>query len=579
MPLATLHSNDDGTSSFYEEQKSPRSIKSPTIDQSVTEKTTSIVRSHLRGAGDTHLHRVVVSLNYDRPDHIDKKTWAVTELPKINTVEADAIDRLSSFSTDVDKRILSKQSALATFIADLRADEIIFLTGLDSVRLVSTLKAMEPLNNEIYTYPFWTLIGAYEQRETDNTGSSAVIALIDTGYEITRHIESNVIEKYRADETGLSEGTSRYVAGSDCTQTQFIRHGTDMAHIAVGAYGVSELSPVWLYAAGKCKSFETVSDTIWAVSFSSEGILNSLDDIALCHLNGESNCPDIVNMSFGGTYSIETCSAATGSPRHEAHRLLHQLGVSQFSGTGNDGFLQSILYPACLDVVTSVGASISFNMGDSPYTSEPHPVFTDSFRLPNACEGINVTNGNYPTELFDPDEEGPEFPRYQCVGTRDTHMWTDSNYAFGFVDLAAPSYYAVLPYQAYSFKPTYSCHWEPYSDADGDQCYSYAGGTSGATAITSGVAALVLSKARELGKDTLLTPEGSPAKLGMHLKNSSAAAGKFAREMKLLDLRCHIQNAAPECDASHIEPTPVANATIALESLEGGEDTAPWLYE
>jgi subtilisin family serine protease len=76
------------------------------------------------------------------------------------------------------------------------------------------------------------------------------------------------------------------------------------------------------------------------------------------------NRVDVLNMSFGGgAYASTSQCDASSTLYYQAVRNLANAGVAIFASSGNDGYCDRLLRPACFSPTISVGASYDAAMG------------------------------------------------------------------------------------------------------------------------------------------------------------------------------------------------------------------------
>ncbi|MBC8417010.1 MAG: S8 family serine peptidase [Desulfobacterales bacterium] len=75
----------------------------------------------------------------------------------------------------------------------------------------------------------------------------------------------------------------------------------------------------------------------------------------------------IISTSFGGGRYSGNCDSAYSLLTHAAANAM-AAGMTLFLSSGNDGYCDSMGYPACLDSVISVGAVYDANIGRNPTT-------------------------------------------------------------------------------------------------------------------------------------------------------------------------------------------------------------------
>lgn len=200
------------------------------------------------------------------------------------------------------------------------------------------------------------LMNASATRSTYN-GAGLAIAICDTGIDY-RHSKlgggwlpnSKVIGGY---DFGDDDGNPLDLQG----------HGTACAGIAAGDAG-------------------TVGDYIGGVAYGAKlyalkislGVTNSayISDMAnawdWCVLHQYDDLKNpimIISTSFGGGRYSGDCENEYSLLTHAAANAM-AAGMTLFLSSGNDGYCESMAYPACLDSVISVGAVYDANIGRNP---------------------------------------------------------------------------------------------------------------------------------------------------------------------------------------------------------------------
>lgn len=190
------------------------------------------------------------------------------------------------------------------------------------------------------------------------TGAGMSIAICDTGID-TSHPSlgggsfpnAKVIGGY---DTGDSDADPRPDSATGST------HGTNCAGIAAGSTGTfgdyigGVASDAKLYAI-KISTGTTGSATTAAMVAGWEW--------ALTHKNDDPNNPImVISTSFGGGAYPSTCDSASTAMTTAAANAV-ATGITIFASSGNDGYCDSIGWPACISYVVSVGAVYDANFG------------------------------------------------------------------------------------------------------------------------------------------------------------------------------------------------------------------------
>jgi len=224
------------------------------------------------------------------------------------------------------------------------------------------------------------------------TGSGLSIAICDTGID-TSHPRlggggfpnSKVIGGY---DTGDNDADPRpnSVSGQ--------AHGTCCAGIAAGNLGtvgdyIGGVAPDAKLYAVKISTGNTGSAETSAMIAGWEWCITHKND-------NPGNPIMIISTSFGGGRFTSTCDSDTPSMTTAAANAV-AAGITIFASSGNDGYCDSIGWPACISYVNSVGAVYDANFG----TYNPC-VSADSCALKTPTSGCGT--GWYVSESSSPDK-------------------------------------------------------------------------------------------------------------------------------------------------------------------------------
>ncbi|MFH1954994.1 MAG: S8 family serine peptidase [Pseudomonadota bacterium] len=202
------------------------------------------------------------------------------------------------------------------------------------------------------------LMNASTTRSTYN-GSGLAIAICDTGIDYTH--------------SKLGNGgfpNSKVIGGydfgdNDSNPMDLEGHGTACAGIAAG-----DLGTVGDYIGGVAYGAKLYA---LKISFGATGdaylsdMANAWDWCILHQYDDLNNPIMIISTSFGGGRYSGNCDSAYSLLTHAAANAM-AAGMTLFLSSGNDGYCDSMGYPACLDSVISVGAVYDANIGRNPTT-------------------------------------------------------------------------------------------------------------------------------------------------------------------------------------------------------------------
>jgi len=221
------------------------------------------------------------------------------------------------------------------------------------------------------------LMNAYNASAT-YSGSGLAIAICDTGIDYTHD---------RLGGGGFPN--SKVIGGYDCGDNDndpmdYDGHGTACAGIAAG-----DLGTVGDYIGGVAygaKLYALKMSTGTSGNASTSAMVAAWD-WCVAHQNDDPSNPImIISTSFGdGEYS-NTCDNEY-SPMTNAATNAVSAGMTLFVASGNDGYCDSIAWPACISSVISVGAVYDANMSTkypcvSDSSCDPRKIYTESGCLP-----------------------------------------------------------------------------------------------------------------------------------------------------------------------------------------------------
>ena len=314
------------------------------------------------------------------------------------------------------------------------------------------------------------LMGASAPRSTYD-GSRVSVAICDTGIDTyhpklggsTTIFNTKVIGGW---DTGMNDSDPRPSGVSPSA------HGTNCAGIAAGDLGTTGDYIGGVAPGAKLYSIKISNDTNNSASI---GGMVAGWEWALTHKNDDTANPILViSTSFGGGKFSSTCDFYSTAMTQAAANAVAG-GITIFASSGNDGYCDSMGWPACISHVISVGAVYDANFG----TYQPC-VSADS--CANKIPTFGCSTGYYVSDPTAPDK-----------------VTAYSNSA-SFLTLFAPSN------SAYSTDITGT---GGYSAGD---YYSSFGGTSAACPYAAGGAVVLQSAAKYL-TGCYLTPADVKSKL------------------------------------------------------------------
>jgi len=200
-------------------------------------------------------------------------------------------------------------------------------------------------------------------------GSGMSIAICDTGID-TSHprlggggspiFNSKVIGGY---DTGDGDADPRPTAAGSA-------HGTACAGIAAG-----DLGTVGDYIGGvapKAKLYAVKIATGDTGSASFSAMIAGWEWTVTHQMDDPDNPIMIISTSFGGGQYSSTCDGASPAMTTAAANAV-AAGITLFVSSGNDGYTSSMLFPACISHVNSVGAVYDANVGFHGYSNCTDP--------------------------------------------------------------------------------------------------------------------------------------------------------------------------------------------------------------
>ena len=202
------------------------------------------------------------------------------------------------------------------------------------------------------------LMNASTTRSTYN-GSGMAIAICDTGIDYTH--------------AKLGNGgfpNSKVIGGydfgdNDSNPMDLQGHGTGVSGIAAG-----DLGTVGDYIGGMAYGAKlyALKISIGATDSASSSAMASAWDWCVLHQYDDLKNPImVINTSFGSGRYSGNCDSDYKLLADAAANAM-AAGISLVVASGNDGYCDSMGYPACIDSVISVGAVYDANIGRNPIT-------------------------------------------------------------------------------------------------------------------------------------------------------------------------------------------------------------------
>jgi len=236
-------------------------------------------------------------------------------------VDDDDIDDLERINPEIKEEITHRYElirAVATTIDDDDIDEIELDDDVEGI--YEDLRVSTALSSTV------PQINADQVHVAGVTGSGAIVCVVDTGVDDTHPNLNPLVAEHD-------------FVNNDTDATDDNGHGTHVGGIVASqhatfkgvAHGASLMAMKVLDAAGS--------------GFSSDVIAG----IERCVLEGA----DVINMSLGGGSFTGDCDS---EPLAQASNTAVDQGVAVFAASGNNGFINAMLAPACASKVIAVGA-------------------------------------------------------------------------------------------------------------------------------------------------------------------------------------------------------------------------------
>ncbi|MHC4265077.1 MAG: S8 family peptidase [Planctomycetota bacterium] len=405
---------------------------------------------------ETDKSRVKVIVNLVEPSESFTSVMATSDKlhslrQKIKTRQNQAISVLDINHIKVRHRF-ENQSGFSAEVSRQALEQLYQNTLVESIEPVRILEA--------HLFQGTALINATNYRPIFN-GQGIAIAICDSGIDYTH-------SKLGGAGFPNSKVIGGYNFGDNNSDPMPIgnAHGTSCAGIAAG-----DLGTVGDYIGGVAHNAKLYALKITAGSGGSA----DTDDIVaawdwcITHQYDDPNNPImVISTSFGGGRYFNTCDSALPSLTTVANNAIAS-GITVLVSSGNDGFCDSIGFPACISDVISVGA-----------------VYDADFGFYNPCISINScapksATGGCSTGWYATDDTVPDM------------VASYSNTA-SFLDLLTPSN------RAYT---TDIVGLSGYTSSDYTTSF---GGTSAACPYAAGAVAVLQQAVKEIN-GTFLTPD------------------------------------------------------------------------
>jgi subtilisin len=213
------------------------------------------------------------------------------------------------------------------------------------------------------------LIGADSAWSAGYSGAGQAVAILDTGVDKDHKFLSGKVVAEACFSTSGSDGVSTTLcpngkeqqigsgAGVHCSSAYGCDHGTHVAGIAAGDYGVArEADIIAVQVFSQFNSPDSCGDlpAPCVLTYPSDQLS------ALEWVYEQRNRADIasVNMSLGGgEYDSRSDCDQENAAIKDAIDNLRSMGIATVMSSGNDGYIDGIGGPACISSAISVGAT------------------------------------------------------------------------------------------------------------------------------------------------------------------------------------------------------------------------------
>jgi len=417
----------------------------------------SVLKNFVNGEPKT---RVIINLRKPSNSKQFKNLKKIQVRKHLKQTVKEAQKRVITVLNTKKIRITNKFSYVFGFSAEVSLEGLIDLLDHPDI-----LSIEEDAINHAQLNQGISLINAFTVRNTYN-GAGMSIAICDTGIDYTHPRLGN----------GRFPNT-KVIGGWDCGDNDsdpmdIAGHGTACAGIAAGDLGTTGDYIGGVAYGAKLYALKISSGTSGS-AFTSDMI--EAWEWSITHQNDDPANPImIISTSFGGGRYFSTCdNESTGMTAAAANAV--SAGITLFVSSGNNGYCDSMGWPACISDVNSVGAVYDATLGQNP---------------PPGYVGC-ISNESCVGTLGPPCDE-----KYYVDSPANADMVTSYSNSSSFLDIFAPS------------------EWTTTTKLGGgywDTANGF-GGTSAACPYAAGAAAC-LQSANKAKQGIFLTPDQVKTKL------------------------------------------------------------------
>jgi subtilisin len=193
-------------------------------------------------------------------------------------------------------------------------------------------------------------------------GEGAAVAILDSGVETSHSwLSGRVVEEacFSAGGDCPNGATTQYGpgAGAPCTYTASCYHGTHVAGIAAGIYGVAPEAEVISIQVSSLQTGAACGGPDTCVAIYASDVVAALDYVETL---ASTRAIAAVNMSFGtvSSWSSEAACDAANPAFRTALEAVHALGIAPVAAAGNANDTSGVQAPACLSAAFAVGGSL-----------------------------------------------------------------------------------------------------------------------------------------------------------------------------------------------------------------------------
>ncbi|MBI2432635.1 MAG: S8 family serine peptidase, partial [Candidatus Hydrogenedentes bacterium] len=226
--------------------------------------------------------------------------------------------------------------------------------GLQQLAQLSDVWAIEPVRLlEEHLAQGIPLLNGSTYRPFYN-GQDLAVAICDTGVDYTHAMLG-----------GGSFPNGKVIGGydfgdNDADPMAGGAHGTACAGLAAGTLGTSG---DYIGGVGYSAKIYALKISPGATGSATTAAMISAWDWCVTHRNDNASYPlKVISTSFGGGQYFSSCDATSSGMTTAALNAVNA-GITVLASSGNDGFCDSIAWPACISYVISVGAVYDANFG------------------------------------------------------------------------------------------------------------------------------------------------------------------------------------------------------------------------